>query len=514
MEKTYVQSQLSKENVKSYPSYYKNLLISPIGGGSTQTISTSQSSLLFEIPPGVYNFSRCSLEFSMAIAGNAAANSLYILPTDYCTFFQSIQMYTSNSNVYLIDLQNVDIYSKSLASVLDYKNRSENDGFVYQSSRDVKCGPAALKNYSANPAANNPADLTQVQQSGMQIWLGADAAGGFSCTTDFILNASQNVGGASIICYPSQPGKLNELSHFHYQKVAAAQPFAATQFNIKLKDILHDSFFVIDRDFYISSSMFLKIIFNTKNFVVMNITGNTGNANIGVNVVAENTNDITLTNIKLMSYVQANPQLEMLIRESAKGTQEIIMPRVVTNSMSFTATTTQNTTFRVNSIFQSRLYKNYYNIVDTATAVKNLTSNIVTTVDANAKNELSWTVGRLFTNYQIYINNQLFMFHNPTLYEDFDYYKQYFKKSSLTNLKAFYAQGGIYTVFDTEPVDGENEYKVVNYKGLEMPNNEQIFQYNITTVANSANVNIHYLHSVLLSKLYYKDGLFFTMPPI
>lgn len=507
MEKTYVQSQLQKENVKSFPSFYKNLLISPIGGGTQITCSTSPSYVLFEIPSGIYNFSRTILEFGLSIAANAPANSVYILPTDYCSLFNQIQLYTSNSNVLLVDLQNVDIYSKSLASVLNYEHRSINDGFVCQSERDLKGGPINIINYTANPPAIIAA-VTGTIPSGMQVFLGADAAESFKAKSDYILT-----GNAAQAMLPSQCGNINELSHFYYKKAAAAAPLTEIQFNIKLKDILHDSFFVLDKDMYIATSMFLKIIFNTRDKIAMTLTGSVGNASAGANVITANPNDVSLSNVKMMAYIQANPQLEMLIRESSKKPQEIIMPRVVTNSMTFNASTTQNTTFRVTSIFESRLYKNYYQIVDTGNIVNNLTSQILPTIDANTKNEISFTNQRCFTNYNIYINNQLFLFHNPTIYEDYDYYKQYFVQSSLRTLKAFYAQGGIYTVFDSEPVNGEHEYLGVNYKGLEMPNNEVIFQYNITTL-NNGNVNAHYLHSVLLSKLYYKDGLFFTMPPI
>lgn len=541
--KTYVQEQLRKENIESFTSYYKNLLISPIGGGGTQTLSTSPAYVQFEIPSGVYNFSRMTLEFTLANTNASAAQSLYILPTDYCSLIQWVQMYTSNSNVYLIDLQNVDIYSKSLASVLDYKNRSKNDGFIFQSDRSgIESSQTLVINVGndANPpvvaAVNGITPAVNVLPSNLYIVTQPDTqnnqavtSSGYHVKCDFL--TSLVAGTQTFVA--GKPGNVNELSHIHYQKNVATSRFLTENYNIKLKDLLHDSFFIIDKDFYIASSMFLKIIFNTRDKILFQLSGasNAGNlAGNTINVALANAQDVTLTNIWLMSYIQANPQLEMMVRESSNKTETIIMPRVMTNSMSFAAgSTNQNTTFRVNSIFESRLYKNYYQIVDTgSTLVPNYTSNIL--MWATSCNDLheelgggaianQWAIGRCLSYYQIYINNQLFLFHNPTKYEDYDYYKQYFKKTSLTNAKAFYNQGGIYTVFDTEPVDGENEYKLVNYKGLQMPNNEQIFQYNITSNSNAGATGtvgapIHYLHSILLCKLYYKSGLFFTQPPL
>ena len=206
----------------------------------------------------------------------------------------------------------------------------------------------------------------------------ADAACtfGFAFKTDPYLNATAIIPAGCIHDY----GVTRCQSIIITGAVSGINALPKLSYSIKLKDLLPDTIFNVDRDIYLSSSIILKLNWNSRGNIafVMDKYGALG---------AETAEDLVLTNITLNHYIQANPEIVSLkIAESQKQIQ-IIIPELNENSLSLTGTTQQTITKIISNTNNSRLYKTYSGLflADATNKINNSQNHGIVTLDGGAR---------------------------------------------------------------------------------------------------------------------------------
>lgn len=124
------------------------------------------------------------------------------------------------------------------------------------------------------------------------------------------------------------------------------------QFNMLLSDILPDSIFWYSYDIYVSKVMYLRITWNNVNAC--------GSAALTDFTVPRNLTTISLTNLSLNIYIQANPVIDQMTKEKFNWKQQLIyIPDIQANSISLSGTYQWSWVKVISNAYQASLYKTY-----------------------------------------------------------------------------------------------------------------------------------------------------------
>lgn len=471
-------------------SYYKNIKISP-QGGSNVTISTSTQISTIEIPGNnVVNFSKMAINFTLgAVAG--IADLVRYINTSYCPWFTAIELLTSQ-NLNLVRCNSVDKYSKLNAPCnLDKTKRSDVDGFMYPSERVFT--QLASSDGEADPPVITYAPISLFYASRTDA--SADCNLGFAFKTDPYLNATAIVKADSVHDY----GITRCQSIIITGANAGENALPVLSYSIKLKDLLPDTIFNVDRDIYLASSLILKLTWNmrTKIACQMDEAGLNG---VGI------TADLALTNVALNHYIQANPEIVALkIAESQKQMQ-IIIPELNENSMALSGSTQQTTTKIISNTNNSRLYKSYAGLfkTDDVNKLNNSQNHGLVTQDGGARASCI-----KFQSVEARINGNQILNLNADNNEDYDHTTNIFDKHSFTSL-ASYKECGVIPILYSPGVSHSKEYNNNELKGESFgQSNDILLTHSFgTTEAN----HTHYVYTVLLKPIFMFRGILSTSP--
>ena len=502
MSSVQLQPQIQDKKNQVTPAFYKTVKVQPSNNNIASFIS-SQQTIQFEIAGNnVYNFSKFSISFLRGIPlTNATNGNNYFIPNNYCPFFNRIETWTS-SNVRLVDVNNVHIYSKMAGLLnLNFTENTSSQGMIYPSNRT---STSSLSTYTGTTGQN----------------------GLLNGDTYINSQISQGTSGNDFgLYYRSLFGYSNNDASF--ATVANGDSTASNfknnkKYTIQLSDILPDSFFAIDKDIYISETMYIKFTLNTLNYVLFEIGNGSGTvANTYSGILANpTTTSLPATNWTLLTYIQANEMVKSAVIQENESMSSLIIPLINMNYYSIGyGAGLKGSIFKVlASTLNSRLYKIY------SILISNLVSGGVYLADTlNSCNILldSYNTAQAYElkyNYiNLYFNNNFIIGLDVQSNDDLSHIMNQFKNNSFIDEISYKDNSVIAHVFDSQAVD-KNQYDGLTMRGEQFPTNNEHsinWQYQILPTqgaGNNANGFTNYQCAVVLSEIYILKGRFSLNP--
>ena len=452
-----LQPELDNQIKQEINSYYKVLNVSQ--QGSLPNFNASKNQILIEIPSDiVFNPSLLALSFTRGDTQNAPASSHNAIPTNYIPYFSSIQLYSSSNNVRLVDIQNLDIYNK--ASIPLYENFLENqDNYMYASTRTTLNSSALTSDYFYDSGTNSDRLLTY---------------------------ANYEVG--------SPAGVLNGRT-----------------LTYKLCDLCPMSFFSINKNIYTSSVLYLRLETNVLSNIMFvfgsDATTTTNNTN---------TTSLTISNLSLNIYCEANPDLINIARQQQEKGLSLVLPEV--NGAQYTISNTAGTRGSIvkvvnNSSPDARLYMILSCLTNTGNATNTYTINNMSNFNNYKYNQI-----------QLYINSNQILNLDSSLNQDLALIDNMFEQHSFNSTISYKNLSPFVYPFSTKKIK-DNKLDGNLLDGVVFPQNGEItlnVLYNCvapkgstnTYVANSSNQTNynHNIFTITKRKIYLMQGKFSYVP--
>jgi hypothetical protein len=437
---------------------------------SNITIGGSMTQLFFNIPTNVFGIDKTQIAWDAEVLGTTAVNVVGLLGKKLTLFdyIYQIVIYDQSTGFIIQDIRNVDTLTKMQQLYVNpLKNRDYTRGFLCKSDirvvNTVNTCTTSDPYFQLNPA--NGAHLNTIAK-GL-----AGAAGACALNNDY--KANMVYGGVvnNAQATIQLPSVLDELNN-----------------------IIHDSFFSLKKDIYLQNIV-IKIVLNSINKIITQLDAITDASN-AVDFVGP---ALTLNNFRLIMYMQGDNLLNSAIRENALlGTNQFIIPEIVDNMVTFSATqyNTLNITF-ASKFNRSKLYKYYHFIC--ATMAGQTCSNFS-------------PIGN-WSQVDVYFQNiKVKSVYNNAATTSSDFYggfkdilRQY-DTDNYQNPGDFNNDSFISTVFDSEKVDCKDlkEWNNGKWTGIEFAGSQSLqFKCNVTNFAKT-----HYVYVVLSSLLFQTNGVF------
>lgn len=480
-------------------SYFKNINITPINGSAKIEISTSQQQSTWEIPISCFNPYWTTISF-VYDCPTAVLNNCFSLHNRYCPFFNRVELYSSNGNVYLVNQQSADIYSR-LACPLnnDFRHRGEEEGPISISKRSI-----------AGNSTTNPRDVFS------------------SDPFVVLLNDNTTVVGLKASSY-NEPQNAVTGTGYGAGDPATGGTIPKKVFSFRLGDILPDSFFNLNNSFYLSKVLYLRVTWNSRDYIYYT-TSQAADANPSVfsntagpvDLLHGAASNITITNLALQCKIEGDEGMINAKRMLTQQPSTILVPYVYNWSQSTGGSGISQTSYTLASdgskIF--RLFRLYSGMVRSgkgnAAPIK-IDCNNVGGTSITSKDCETLAPG-VYSRVQLYING--IMIENfvvdPLSYNMFlKHIKEYFPDCSIQNSQDMLIYGGYATQFNTEqpPEEKINLYSNQIAKGLDASKSNLAIniQYD-TTGASPAFPNEWaaslYLFPVVFKSYTYVNGSF------
>lgn len=238
--------------------------------------------------------------------------------------------------------------------------------------------------------------------------------------------------------------------------------------------------------------------------------------------------------------LQANQDIVALERARASQQMALVVPDILPSSQTVIAASTQQTTMKINSsVAESRLLESIFGIfypdnqfIDTdgaGTSVAGRTSNLY--ADSNNLSTLALPVTGSIATMHLWPNvgsgptqkiDQFFQYMNGNLVlgplfcsqnQDYGWIKNICKKHGFSSLEMQKLISPYINYFDSD-YNSRGYFDGQTLRGMEfLPGNEISLQHTFTVGSNAGVVQLtHYLFSVILKKIYMRDGLFSFSP--
>lgn len=462
-----IQPELDNKIKQEINSYYKVLNVSQ--QGSLPSFNSSKNQILIEIPSDiVFNPSLLSLSFTRGDTAAAAQATYNAINNFSIPYFSRVELYSSSNNVRLVDIQNLDVYNK--VSIGLYNQFLQNQNYYLCSSDRSTIGNGVAGDYFLDSGANSDRFITY-------------------CVTE--------------------EGPVNDV-------------LKGRTITIKLCDLAPNSFFSINKNIYSSNVLYLRLETNLLNNFLFNFGANSSIQNINTL-----TSSISITNLNLSIYCEANPDLINIARQqqSTKEGLSLVLPEV--NNAQYTLSASAGTRGSIvkvvnNSTPDARLYMvlscltNTKNAANTY-AINNMSNyNITTSGKSNPK----------YNQIQLYVNSNQILNLDTNLNQDMAYVDTMFKNHSFNSNLAFKNISPFVYVFSTKkiednltdgnlldgcvfPQSGEITLNVL-YNCVASVATEDTSEFVVNPYQNT-NYN-HNIFTITKRKIYLKDGKFSYVP--
>ncbi len=461
-------------------SYFKNIQLQPINGSSNIEVKGSQQQTQFEIPISAWNPYWSVLSFSVKTpTGHAGDNCINVIPTNYCPWFNRIELYTASGSVYLVNIQQADFYSYLACPVNhDYKEVPYEEGFCARSQR---------KNWGTGytPAAND-------------------------FVTGDPLFAVDAAGTAKIGVVPNTPFVQGQSI---CNTTTAANPATAMNqftYSISLRKLLPDSFFNINNTFWLSKVLYLRLTWNPISNIMFSATSTAASPTVITTYDLANDSKIDVSNINLQINVEGDEGCIQAKKMLAEQPSTIVVPYIYNWSQAQNGNGTLQTSYTLASD-GSAVYKLYRLYSGLSRSLGNFPISFANwnTTAAPGFQDTAGIFNRVF----LYINGILIKNYNldPTslnmLVSDI---KNNFTNSSLEDTRTILVYGGIPQQFTTDPSPEQDNdvYSNMIAKGLDASKSNLAIniQYQM---AGAGNVSAQlYLFPVTLKSFGYSQGVF------
>ena len=451
-----LQPELDNQIKQEINSYYKILNVSQ--QGNLAAINTSKNQILIEIPSDiVFNPSMLSLSFNITHVGTTA-DKLNALPSFYIPFFSRCELYSSSNNIRLVDVQNLDIYNKMAIGL--YNNFLNNqDSYLYTSNRSTFANTTPL-------------------------------------TSDYFIDS--NVISDRLLTYDVSliAGTVNTV-------------LPTKTYNIKLCDLIPNSFFSINRNIYSSSVLYLRLETNTLSQIMYLFDS----AALSTTSQDTSTTALTITSLNLNVYCEANYDLINIARQqqNSKEGLSLVLPEIQNAQYSLSGTAGQKGSIVkvVNpSSSDARLYM----------VISSLTNTLFKT-GSYSPNNMSNNLNLKYNQVQLYVNSNLLSQFDTTLNQDLNYVDNVFENHSFNSILAYKNISPFVYIFSSKKIK-DNKFDGNLMDGMVYQPNGEItlnLTYNIVapndTAVHPTNNNFnHNIYTVTKRKIYLKDGKFSYIP--
>lgn len=449
------------------PCEYRVQRTPPTIGSSTYTFGQSNGLIQFEVTAGVINFSKICIQGTLTLVPTAGNVAIY--PSNYFPLIQRLEC-TNAGGADLCSLMNADKYTKgALPLMLDYQDRSNIDGALFQSYRTSK-------------------DSTVISMAASDYYLDTDATGQAA--------------------FAQQVQSLTEYSNYDLVIPYGGDVTQANQQYIRnqswnLGKIFSDTIFAIDHDFNFKSSIYIKIYMSTLSKVGLSFP--VAGAQFGAGLVSAQ-----LTNLGMLTYYQANPVACATAEAESDAGFVLAIPYTTNMNTVFTGNS-QQSTFHISGPSQNalnRLYKVHYNLFlpdNTSGIFTNLTnSSNLAIINQGAANQI--VVPKIYS--QVTLNatarGQVLII-DAARNEDYAHTKNMYGKTSFTSESAYKICGVIPYVFDSEPA--LKHYTGNQIIGEVMPNGSYDLNANFTVPMSLTNNTLdHHIFATIFAICYFKNG--------
>lgn len=169
-----IQEPIKLAMSQSPDSWKKRLVAQPLNGSSTITIGTSSSTQTrIEIPSCCNYIGDMEIGYQMALSAPVVTNKMVFLPATFLPEIQRIEMYFADSTSKLIDIQNLNIYSRMTTSLFnDYKKRTVAQRLCFSRDKSISnlVGGAGVSSYMfSNSGVTGEYKFTGVVNSNFQL---------------------------------------------------------------------------------------------------------------------------------------------------------------------------------------------------------------------------------------------------------------------------------------------------------------------------------------------------------
>jgi len=466
--------------------YDYNFIQPQNGVNFINTITNGGNQTIFEIPPGVVNFSK-SL-FNYTVTPTAVANSLVQLFNDTPAEIQQLYVYTQ-TNDQLVFLQMANTYVKSVLrhetsqkEMLD--NEIATDNVIVNTIGPVATVPInggywqglCQMNTLFEPAVANVVSLGQAFYSNPAV----PELGTTACVANILTPA---------YVIPSSAGA-----------VATANPVINRSFP---GSIFKGTLLAYDKDIYFPETCYIKIIWE-------------GATRVGYGVTALNTQATPVTlvsysvsNLSIYCAIEKNPVIEADLRNKFNaGTLKYIIPYVYSDLITINGGTNQSIQTRYNRGHGSKILKIYWSPYTQTTTIQNSFNHSNATAVISTVNAVgSATIGSLVSKFYTTINNvRTNQFdYNCTTADDYTIKRMKLKGSCILNSNDYYTNFtwiedfcNNYSFLDKPLFPPEENY----IDGLDLTG-EKIYTVRATTTNSTIN---HYVFAVCQREMSIMSG--------
>jgi len=467
-----LQEEIDDLKIVKPESYYKNFRVAPEGTAPTQFNNSTQT-ILYSLPSeSIINFSKICLSFRRTgTALNASTNTAddsFFTRTDFCSFFNKIEVFSGANNARIMEVVNADYFSKLYCPLNNDPLKNSLDcGFIYPATSD---NDKILVNSCIN---------SKIQTSSLYA--------PFS-TLETVVNTA--AGQARV---PANMGIRN--------------------YNIRLGDV-YGGIFNLNKSVYISKNMYIRLTLNPTNKIFGVIVSATGVAS--ANTLTSDS-VMNVANWALNIYTETNPIIIESIKNESKKGQTYLVPDIISNQYTMTGSTgNRSVQFRVingTGNKSARLYRIYTVLAsNSGNSSKCLypTSNY-DFVENNTYNNNKY-------NYlSMYVNSNTILQLDIQARDHVNHMINQHKVHCLNDKNYIDDWGGFATIFDTSMKNDEVNDTDNNLVGLDFgPSNEANIQFtfNISSVADNIIASqgnfINYSFAEVIRPILFKDGFVYT----
>lgn len=461
---------------KYFPSHLKNYRLTPVSGSPTVFGSSSQT-VLFEIPNGVINFSKMSLNFKRGSIPAAGANIHRCVISSHIPYIEKIELKTS-TGVLLCDINGVDVLSRlSMALLNKFTENTQNNAALYPSFTNVDSSNDGENFPKMDPFLDN---LNQITPGNLGVW-NPDKTSLNSSTLIRYGNYDWGLTNASNIIIPEK------------------------YISISMQDLIPDSIFGCDKLIYNARNMYLRIQFAPKQKLVYQLNKDLSTYSV------YNGADIGFENLNLNMYVEADPTITAMIQQEFNQQQVLCIPRVESHNISISNSAGDKSVIvKVLNTGDSRLYKFYSGLVSASQCTLGSDNKVLNTI-----NNTSNYNNNKYSNIDLYLNTLQLLSLNVEQNQDLEHMVQFFTNHSFSDLPSFKSISPFAHVFDSDEIKNKL-YDCSTMRGLQFdqPNGEHSIQIRWKITSPGTNLQnpvgqtnlIAYVFPVSFQKIYVLGG--------
>ena len=492
-------TSLSSDVSVQAQSYFKNLNITPINGSNSFFLQGSQYQVQFEIPISCWNPYWTTISFQIGTAfPNADANTKNVgIWSQYCPFFNRCELYSSQGNVYLCNVQQMDVYTRLAMQLnLDSTKRDAQMGGINNSARagNVNAGQPTFGNAGRVAADNYIGDSLLV-----------------SDTT-----------GANVYAIPAPnsvtPGFLNT-------PVATGTGNPGFLYSMRLGDLLPDSIFNCNNSFWLSKVLYLRLTFNPYTNIITNYNFTAG---VAPQVTAPTAlpgavTGIQINQLSLQLRIEGDERAIAARKALAETASSVVFPYVYNFSQSSQGGGQMQTSYTLASdnsaIF--KLFRLYSGILRTGGTQFPIDFSNYGQLQAATTTTPQYVANSVYNNIYLAINGivvEQFNLDPNSANFMLQQIKQYFPNASINNNTELQVYGGYATQFNTEEVPENNIdlYSPMKAMGLDASRSNLAINIQYDTTSGKSispgtkfnNQGTIYLFPVVMKSFIYSQGNF------